>query len=501
MRSASGLAKLHRSFSPLSPPKSIFMKIFTYLKQNRYELIAMLTGASVLMLEISGARLLSPYFGSSIYVWTAMIGVILASLSFGYWYGGKLADKDRPSRDLSLLISASAVLIACIALFQRPVLDLVSNDALDLRLNAVIAALFLFSIPSALIGMVFPHLAKIKIKSLKTSGENVGRLEAASAIGSIAGTFLAGYFLLAYFGSRDLTLFLAIMLFATSFLADVDRYVAVRLIGILVCIGLLFIDTSPQNIVYDRDSSYVRYQVELADYRGERTHLLKMDGRGVQSAYSLDNPDKYVLDYAAKIMEILEVSEFENVLVIGGGAHTLPTYIHKAYPNVEITVAEIDPALDDIAKDYFGYIENDKTNIVYEDGRVFLNNNQKEFDIIIVDAYSFLTPPFQLSSLEAAQLMSDSLSSDGLVIANIVSLSDKKMLSSLDKTYREAFEDTLVLQANDSLPLNVDQNFILLAGSAEQAVKTQYRVQEFTAPDVGFVLTDDYAPVERLNYR
>ena len=118
-----------------------------------------------------------------------------------------------------------------------------------------------------------------------------------------------------------------------------------------------------------------------------------------------------------------------------------------------------------------------------------------------MDAYSFLTPPFQLSSLEAAQLMSDSLSSDGLVIANIVSLSDKKMLSSLDKTYREAFEDTLVLQANDSLPLNVDQNFILLAGSAEQAVKTQYRVQEFTAPDVGFVLTDDYAPVERLNYR
>jgi spermidine synthase len=455
------------------------------------------------MLEIAGARLLAPYFGASIYVWTAMIGVILAALSLGYWYGGKIADKDNPKKDLSLILSVAAILVAAMTILHKPILELIASGNLDLRLSAVIAALVLFSIPSALIGMVSPHLAKIKVDSLDTSGAKIGRLEASSAIGSIVGTFAAGYFLLAYFGSRDLTVFIAIILLLTSFLADRRRFVLFRIIAILMIAALLLINTSSPMIILDKDTSYARYQVEQRLYQGKTTNLLKMDAGGIQSAYFVDEPKLPVLTYAKQIMDVLsDINELDNVLVIGGGAHTIPTYVHEQHPESTIQVVEIDPALDEIAVEYFGFKQNDKTNISYEDGRTFLNKNRVKYDVIIIDAYSFLTPPFQVSSLEAVQKIYDSLSADGLVMVNVASRSNHLMLSSLNETYREVFSNVFVHKTDPSYPENIDQNYILYASNSREYEEVTGNIlgESYSVPSVGFILTDDFAPVERLNY-
>ena len=479
------------------------MKLISWAKENRYEIIALLTGASVLMLEIAGARLLSPYFGASIYVWTAMIGVILAALSVGYWYGGKAADKDNPKNDLSLIITAAAVLIAVMTIFYKPVLDIIARGNLDLRLSAVIAALVLFSIPSALIGMVSPHLAKIRIDSLETSGTRIGRLEAAGAIGSIVGTFAAGYFLLAYFGSRDLTIFISILLILTSFLADRRRFTIFRLLVLIFISALLFIDNTPKSVVFDTDSSYARYQVERSLYRGKLANLLKMDNKGIQSAYYVNEPNEPVLSYAQQTLDTInQLESIDSVLVIGGGAYTIPTQIHSSYPEAEIQIVEIDPAMDKIATDYFGFKPNDKTAIAYEDGRTFLNKNTEKYDVIIIDAFSFLTPPFQISTLEAVERIHNSLNEPGVVIVNVASRANKQILSSLYKTYMQKFNYSTIHKANESYPDNISQNYLLYTSDDPATIEkiSANLGAQATIPDVGIVLTDDYAPVERLNY-
>lgn len=461
----------------------------------------MLTGASVLILEIVGARLIAPFFGTSTYVWTAMIGVILGALSIGYWIGGKAADKDNPKNDLSLILIMASVLVVLSSLFHEPILELISKGNFDLRISALLAALVLFSIPSALVGMISPHLAKIRLDSLENSGETIGRLEAAGAIGSILGTFISGYFLLSYFGSREISMFLAIILIGTSFLADTTRAVALRVTFILITFVLLFSTSSSAQILLDKDSAYTRYQVVEGVKDGKKINLLKTDNKAVQSAYFPDYPNEPALGYAEKTMSIIEEwgGELSNILVIGGGAHTLPTLLNAKYPESLIQVVEIDPALDEIAIDYFGYTPNDKINIAYEDGRTFLNKSRREYDLIIVDAYSSSTIPFHLTTYETAQRLSGSLVDNGLIIANAVSRQPEGMLTSIIKTYEQFFYTEIFSAKEVSRPEDKN-NYLVLATKAPLGNKLRGQEFRWEVEGEGIILRDNFAPVEKFSY-
>lgn len=196
------------------------MNPLALFRTYRYEIVAFLTGAAVMVLEIVGARLISPQFGSSTYVWTAMIGVILGALAVGFAIGGRLADKYHSSAFLGQLIFIASLLVLGMALIERSVLTSIADLNLDLRLSALLAAILLFSPPSLLIGMVSPHLAKIRIISLDTTGKSIGKLEAAGALGSIAGTFSCGYFLLGAFGSRSIIIGIVVLLMITSVIVN-----------------------------------------------------------------------------------------------------------------------------------------------------------------------------------------------------------------------------------------------------------------------------------------
>ena len=480
------------------------MNIIKTLKCYRYEILAASTGASVMILEITGARLLAPYFGMSTYVWTAMIGVILAALSFGFWYGGKTADKDDPKRDVGIFITFAAGGILLLSLFYKPVLDIIAQGNLDLRISATLAAIVLFSIPSALIGMVSPHLAKIQVTSLKTSGSAIGRLEAAGAIGSIAGTFLSGYFLFSYIGSHQIIVLLAIALVLVSFIADASRIVKSRVALLFIGAALLFAGPTYDNVLLDVDTAYDRYQVVEGVQGGNRVVSLRTDREGRQSAYYPDKPEELVFDYAKtfEAATLTDKTSPKDFLVIGGGSHILPSYIAD---NTEssVDVVEIDPALDDIAEEFFGYREQDQITIINEDGREYLNNNIKKYDAVLVDAFSSLTPPFQLSTVEFARLASKALASDGVVYVNAPSDFNDSLMSSLFVTYSAVFDYVGVVQANPNIPLSLKQNYLLIASDNSDEYKSALdTLADRSALNVvgGSVLTDDFAPVERLSY-
>ena len=468
------------------------------VRDNRFELIAFLTGASVLALEITGARLIAPAFGMSTYVWTAMIGVILGALSLGYWLGGKTADKDDPEKGIFYLLSGASILVVGISFVHEAFVDYIAEQNLDLRLSAILVALMLFSVPSLLIGMVTPHLAKIRITSLKTSGASVGKLEAAGAIGSIAGTFITGYILLGFVGSRDTILIIAILLQLTTFIINHKTRVVERLALIGGTTWLLFASSTSAMVLADIDSTYARYQVRQFPNQGSVVNGLFMDSYSIQSAYDINDPTRPVLLYTEKILELTENLQREpsNILVIGGGTYTLPSLLKMQYPEAQVTIVEIDPALTELAEDYFGY-EPGSATVVHEDARTYINRSDETFDLIIVDAYSSITPPFHLVTVEAIEAMRDLLTDDGTLMANIAAFVDSELLGSLQKTYGVVFNWSETYRATFRYSEDAKQSYILAASSENHfASQNTDLVQEAD----GLILTDDFSPVERLSY-
>ena len=172
--------------------------------------VVFVCGAVVMILELAASRIIAPYLGTSIVVWTGLIGIILGSLSLGYWWGGKIADKNANYKRLGIILAISAVLTALISYF-KPVLSLIQNiDSLEF--GAILSTLILFAPATVVLGMVTPYAVRLAIRSIDDSGKTVGNLYAISTLGSIIGTFLGGFFLISIFGNARIISILSITL-------------------------------------------------------------------------------------------------------------------------------------------------------------------------------------------------------------------------------------------------------------------------------------------------
>ncbi|MCK7513063.1 MAG: fused MFS/spermidine synthase [Desulfobacterales bacterium] len=213
-----------------------------------------------------------PYLGASVVVWTSLIGIILGSLSLGYWWGGRLADRKASCRTLSAIIMTAAVSVGILPVAKSAIFGLLEGRITNIYVGSTVASVFLFTMPSVLLGMVSPYAVKLKMKDLRHSGATVGTLYAISTVGSIAGTFLAGFALIAYFGTTNLLLALAIVLGLTSLLASyrdmtVTKSVVVLLLGVLR-VPLQFLRPVPEEAGDYRSGHGVQPGAHLCDGAG-----------------------------------------------------------------------------------------------------------------------------------------------------------------------------------------------------------------------------------------
>ena len=210
------------------------------MKKYILEIIVFICGAVVMILELVGSRVLAPYVGTSIIVWTSLIGIILGSLSLGYWWGGKIADRKPNYKTFSMIIFIPAVYIGLITFLKSIVLEFLQNNIFSIHIGATLATLILFAPPSVLLGMISPYAVRLKIRDLDHSGATVGSLYAISTIGSIVGTFLAGFVLIAYCGSTNILLILSLILILTSIIAYSKSRLMVKTL-IMISISFSFI--------------------------------------------------------------------------------------------------------------------------------------------------------------------------------------------------------------------------------------------------------------------
>jgi MFS family permease len=285
-------------------------------------------GGVVMIYEIIGSRLLSPYIGSSIYIWTSLIGVILGSLSLGYWLGGRLADRRSELRMLASIIFAAGGLIAVTTLIKDIFLSMLALSVMLLEVKAFFAALVLFAPASVFLGMVTPYAVKLKTSSLDSTGRTVGNLYALSTIGSITGTFLAGFVLVPFVGSVRTLYLIAGVLFAVSLVLFPLRLspgniaaMVVFLLAISASEYTRYFEFQAADLV-DIDTEYSRVQVfrTVDPLTQKPVRAYATDPYFAQSAMFYDS-DELVFPYA-KFFDLIKHfdPEFQRTLLFGSGA-------------------------------------------------------------------------------------------------------------------------------------------------------------------------------------
>lgn len=465
---------------------------------GKLEFISFTTGFALLTFELAAARVLAPSIGSSTYVWTSVIGVIIAALAGGFWAGGRLADWRNQAGDLALLLCLSSFMAVTTLLMYPGVLEAITQIPGDVRLQAVLAAIILFAPTSFSIGMTSPYIAKLNVRSLTTTGRKIASIDAFNSLGGIVGTFLTGFVLFGYVGSRQTFLVVALMLLIASWLI-VPRYRFIErtvLSGVIVIVGVIVLWGRGSAVAIDTPSAH--YQVRNYTYLdGTTIRGLTTGPGGIQSAVRLDGSSQPVFWYTQTMAEIALEHQPKRILVLGGGAFTLPQFLAERLPESQIDVVEIDPELEGISSRYFNYKSPGNVRLIFADARTFVNQSTDQYDMVLVDVYGDANIPFSLMTKEYGEAVANRVADNGVLVANIITGSVgpcRNVLSALHAAYSAQLPHAYY--ANQSGEAERRANYIVMyARQAEHSGLLQKLEIDNQVP-----YDDNFAPAERLYY-
>ena len=473
-----------------------------------------LCGAALMIIELTGSRILAPFLGTSLVVWTCLIGIILASLSLGAWWGGSLADRSPQTRLLGRIVLLSAWATAAIGLSKTWVLEFLQGAG-SMHTVAIVATVALFAPAAVLLGMVPPFAVRLCLADRDHGGRTAGSLYAISTIGSIVGTFLAGFVLIAWVGSTAILFITAAFLAVASWLADSGSKLLKGASILLFALAVFFCRQQDhwlaQQGFLDRDTPYNRVLVYTSKEAGSDrpTREMVTGPKGRQSAMYLDNVTELVLPYT-RFYRLLEYYRpaARRMLVLGGGGYSFPKYALAHYPDVRIDVVELDPGITALARSHFGLTDHPRLTIIEEDARTFLTKIDNRYDVILCDVFnSHYSIPFHLVTVEAIDLMRSALNPDGVVLVNLLASPEgisSRFYKALHATFKTAFASVEAYAVVDPVDRQLWQNIILAAGSKPPATApgdpTLQEMLTHILPAPGGDIapfTDEYAPVDR----
>jgi spermidine synthase len=517
---------------------------------------AFVTGAVLLAVEIAASRVVSPFFGSSLFVWGALIGVVLTGLAIGYAAGGALADRRPGPALLVAVMAAGAVSVAAIPFLDDPVLEAIVEWDPGPRLDPLIAAVALFGLPSVLLASVSPIAVRLRTRAVATAGRTAGRLFAISTAGSITGTFVTAFWLVPELGTDQLLAYAAGLVFVAAAIVAMTAHmpaafslagggaVAAVVAGILLAPGdggelsgvaaqnwsPVYrrsgrpaggpVDYGTRKVLLRRDTRYHRLAVTQAgDFRELRFGSSYQSAMNVAAPYETQYPytDFFHLGLAYR-------PSATNFLMLGMGGATIPRRLLRDFPSLDVQVVELDPVVVDVARKYFALPDDEpRLGVDVQDGRRWLATHDRRFDVIGVDTYFEDAIPFHMTTREFLELARTRLKPGGVVVANVIgSLAGdrSRLFRSIYRTYRSVFPTVAVHPVGfEDRSLARVRNLIIVATDApapeRKALLERWdRTRPPEAPtlqraigdrwerllETGDVptLTDDYAPTDAL---
>ncbi|MBI3336658.1 fused MFS/spermidine synthase [Candidatus Peregrinibacteria bacterium] len=470
-------------------------------------LLVFTAGTAIMILEIVASRFFAPYIGTSMYIWTALIGIVMAGLSAGYALGGYLGDKWKSLEKLQLLIATTGFWILGLGMLRDPLLLWLSLVLPSVILIAITGSILLLLLPSVLLGIVSPYAVRLAAKDLQHVGRTAGRLAAISTIGSIVGTFLAGFVLIPLLGTTTILLILSVVLVIIPALKPTWKTSFFLLFFLLVFPGTVSSQRRSTaelrtllRIIDQRDTPYNVISVrELPHTPTLQTYRLLQIDNGHHGAAFVGNEDDHVFAYtrAYALLDRLR-PEAKKALLLGGGTYTIAHHFLKGHSKRTIDAIEIDPMVTEMARKYFP-VPTERLTITHEDARTFLNREEAPgtYHIVFGDTFqSSSSIPFHLTTREAIEHISRLLDEDGIYVLNIIGETTgpfSTFVSAEFNTLRSVFSHVAVLPIDEE---QSPRNILLFA--SKQPFLTDIPGTVAFSPSTDLILTDNYSPVETM---
>lgn len=485
-------------------------------------LTSMLCGALVMVIEVLGSRVIGPFYGVSLFVWTSLITVTLVALALGYVAGGILADRKGDPAWLYGILLLAGVAVLLIPILKLPVLK--ACQPLGLRGGAFASSLLLFGPSLFLLGCVSPYVIKIAAREMRNIGRTVGILYAVSTFGSFLGTVCTGFVLIAFFGVSRIFQVIGMLLLALGivYFALFRRRPLFLLFALIPLI--LSSAAAPQSKrmpdgtlvtrVFEKESFYG--SIKVIDYTRPSGTIrsLLIDGL-TQGRMDLGN-NMQVSSYAY-FMEFLPYAlnpAGKTCLVVGLGAGLVPKWYEEH--GIAADVVEIDPHVVEAARTYFNFHTSGETFIA--DARYHLNHSAKKYDYVVLDVFNGDTTPGHVLSLEALQVVRQRMTDRGILAVNLIGSLKREtfMTASIIETLRRVFAtvrvypvfspeggggwgNLAVIAHNGPLiPFNAAMvsGFPVHPLAGHSVHEVMGRTFSFPADTAPIILTDDYNPVD-----
>jgi predicted membrane-bound spermidine synthase len=409
--------------------------------------LAFIEGASVMACELLGAKMIAPFFGSSLYVWASVLGVTLFGLMSGYYTGGYLSEKIKRKDLVYWILILAGVFLAIMP--YTSVWIMTKNIDMDIRWGSTLSLLVFMFPPLLLMGMTSPVIINMINTKLDETGKSAGSVYAISTLGGIVATFLVGFYMLPEFGIKwPCFVFGGLLsLFPLIALLKSKSYGAM-----LILLPFFFAFTGNvkpgvtnskgMTMLHEAEGLYGQIRVfDLPFYtstRGWKNGRVLVVNNTVQSQLNRDNLEYNLWDWSVIFPTAASIyPKGSDLLLMGLGGGMLFNQFKRLGFNID--VVELDERIKDAAIDYFAIPK--ETPITVDDARHVINTSTKKYDVVVLDLFFNETPPAQVPTIESFTKLKRMLNENGMVLMNFYGYTSGekgRAARSVIKTFEEA---------------------------------------------------------------
>lgn len=474
------------------------------------------SGGAVMILELLGTRIIAPFYGVSLFVWTALISVTMIALALGYYLGGFLTDRYQAIR-LPHVILLASVTTALIPFISGPVLQ--ATNPLGIRGGAFASALLLFTLPLTSLAMVGPFVIKLATRDLQGVGRAVGSVYAISTMGSVIGTLLLAFYLLPQFGTRAIVFCLSVLLLGLAMVLTLvekrslttgHSTLPLLIAAVVTCTLTANGYAKPKQAVKDftvlHEEESIYGWVRVVDDERKGFRLLLSDSSVLSAVEKTHGHSLLGYQFVLGLVPPLFRPEAKQALLIGlGGGHVARDLKAKGLATDTI---EIDPAVADAAKNYFNFTPTGE--FLVGDARYEIKKLHKQYDFIVHDCFTGGSEPTHMLTVEMLTELKGMLTEPGILALNYVGYTKGEGANAVTSVYKTLasllpnirvfitekgeFTDFIFLASQQALNLDANPN-------QERAVQW-LKDHEYAMTDTdGIIITDDYNPMESMQVR
>lgn len=501
--------------------------------------VVFISSGCIMTIELTASRLIAREVGSSLYTWTSVLGVVLSGVAVGSYLGGRIADRSSSNRTLAGLLGISSLTCVTIIVLNNLMSNWIWLWKLSWPVHVPSRVSLLLFVPSVSLGTITPVAVKMALGRQLRRGETLGRMYAFGAVGGIAGTFLAGFYLIAAMGTavtiwtvaailsfaallwqpRALTLYSWAVLLAVSVTLAVSPSKWAQRAGVALALR----EMPDARILYEDETQYCHIEVRRILRRPDLREFVQ--DKLVHGSLIMGDIDDlqypYMSVFAAVTHGLCTGKERIFVMVIGGGGYVFPRYVEKHWRGSSIDVVEIDPGVTKAAVEAFGLQKDSTINTVTMDARSYVDQllgkkrngrTVPRYDFVYGDAVNDYSVPHQLVTKEFHDKIAEILTDKGVYLVNLIDIFESgRLLGSVVNTLRKTFPCVYVL--SQVAPTDVHNTFVVVATKERMAVGDlvgnavrdmdiwcldDAEISELIRRSGGVFLTDDYAPVEHL---